>query len=73
MFAAYGQDHEVAHYVTWRPHTCVSDSEAVIDRFLDLWRDGCGFHGCCSNTAAVSSWVLLASAEKHTGLSLDMS
>jgi len=34
MFAAYGQDHEVAHYVTWRPHTCVSDSEAVIDRFL---------------------------------------
>ncbi len=44
MFAAYGQDHEVAHYVTWRPHTCVSDSEAVIDRFLDLWRDGSGFH-----------------------------
>lgn len=44
MFAAYGQDHEVAHYVTWRPHTCVSDSEAVIGRFLDLWRDGSGFH-----------------------------
>jgi RimJ/RimL family protein N-acetyltransferase len=44
MFAAYGQDHEVAHYVTWCPHTCVSDSEAVIDRFLDLWDDGCGFH-----------------------------
>jgi len=44
MFAAYGQDHEVAHYVTWRPHTCVSDSEVVIGRFLDLWRDGCGFH-----------------------------
>ena len=44
MFAAYGQDDEVAHYVTWRPHTCVSDSEAVIGRFLDSWRDGSGFH-----------------------------
>jgi len=44
MFAAYGQDHEVAHYVTWSPHTCVPDSEAVIGRFLDLWRDGWGFH-----------------------------
>ena len=44
MFAAYGQDHEVARYVTWRPHTCVSDSEALIGRFLDSWRDGSGFH-----------------------------
>jgi [ribosomal protein S5]-alanine N-acetyltransferase len=44
MFAAYGQDHEVAHYVPWRPHTCLSDSEAVIGRFLDSWRDGCAFN-----------------------------
>jgi RimJ/RimL family protein N-acetyltransferase len=44
IFAAYGQDHEVAHYVTWRPHTSLSDSEALIGRFLDLWRDGSGFH-----------------------------
>lgn len=44
MFAAYGQDEEVAHYVPWRPHTCVSESEAAIGRFLDSWRDGSGFH-----------------------------
>jgi RimJ/RimL family protein N-acetyltransferase len=44
LFAAYGQDHEVAHYVPWRPHSCLSESEAVIGRFLDLWRDACGFH-----------------------------
>lgn len=44
MFAAYGQDPEVTHYVPWRPHTCISDSEAVMGRFLDGWRDGSGFH-----------------------------
>jgi ribosomal-protein-alanine N-acetyltransferase len=44
MFAAYGRDAEVAHYLTWRPHTCVADSEAVIGHFLDSWRDGCEFH-----------------------------
>jgi len=44
VFRAYGQDPQVAHYVPWRPQTCVSESEAVIARFLDLWRDGGGFH-----------------------------
>lgn len=44
LFAAYGQDHDVAYYVPWRPHTSVSDSEAVIGRFLDSWRDESGFN-----------------------------
>lgn len=44
LFAAYAQDHDVARYLTWRPHTGVSESEAVIGRFLDVWRDGRGFH-----------------------------
>lgn len=44
IFAAYGQDPEVAHYVPWRPHTCLSESEAVIGRFLDSERDGSAFH-----------------------------
>ena len=44
MFAAYAQDEEVAQYVTWRPHQSVSESEAVIDEFLRLWRDGSEFH-----------------------------
>lgn len=44
LFAAYAQDHEVAHYVPWRPHTSVSESEALIGRFLNLWDQGSGFH-----------------------------
>ena len=44
MFAAYAQDQEVARFVTWRPHVTVSESEAVIQQFLDAWRDGREFH-----------------------------
>lgn len=43
MFAAYGQDDDVVQYITWRPHTSVSDSEFVIERFLDSWCEGSGF------------------------------
>src|SRR5882672_3538069 len=41
--------------------------------FLICGATDAGSTGCCSDMAAVSSWVLLVSAEKHTGLSLDMS
>jgi RimJ/RimL family protein N-acetyltransferase len=44
MFAAYGQDREVSHYLTWRPHENVSDSQAVIEYFLNCWAGGSEFH-----------------------------
>jgi RimJ/RimL family protein N-acetyltransferase len=43
MFQAYAQDPEVAHYLPWCPHRTVSDSEAVIGRFLAGWDSGSGF------------------------------
>jgi RimJ/RimL family protein N-acetyltransferase len=44
MFAAYAKDEEIARFVTWRPHATASESEAVIDHFLDSWRQGREFH-----------------------------
>ena len=61
MFAAYGQDAEVAHYLTWRPHTCVADSEAVIGHFLDSWHDRCEFHRRFAGrgiSSALLSWAV---------------
>lgn len=44
LFEAYGQDPEVARYVPWRPHRSLSESAAVIERFLSGWETGSGFH-----------------------------
>ncbi len=44
IFEAYAQDRDVARYVPWRPHRSLSESEAVIDRFLSGWDTGGGFH-----------------------------
>ena len=44
MFAAYAQDPDVARYLTWRPHETVSESAAVIERFLDAWTRRSGFN-----------------------------
>jgi hypothetical protein len=73
MFAAYGRDAEVAHYLTWRPHTCVADSEAVIGHFLIRGVTGASSTGYCSGTAAASSLVRPVSAERRTDSIVDMS
>jgi [ribosomal protein S5]-alanine N-acetyltransferase len=37
MFAAYAQDTTVTRYLTWRPHTDISEAHAVVDGFLARW------------------------------------
>lgn len=37
MFAAYAQDPEVTRFLRWKPHRDVSESYAVVDRFISQW------------------------------------
>jgi ribosomal-protein-alanine N-acetyltransferase len=37
MFNAYAQDPAVTRYLAWRPHANISETRAVIDRFLAGW------------------------------------
>jgi RimJ/RimL family protein N-acetyltransferase len=39
LFAAYTQDPEVARYMTWRPHTLLSQTEGFIDYCLRGWAE----------------------------------
>ena len=43
IFAAWTQDPEVTRYLTWRPHTSVDESYAILDLILKFWRDGEAF------------------------------
>ena len=38
MFEVYAQDPEVARYLSWLPHTDLSQTQAAIDRFLARWQ-----------------------------------
>jgi len=40
MFKAYAQDPAVTRYLTWRPHANITETRAVIDRFLAGWEKG---------------------------------
>jgi hypothetical protein len=74
MFAAYGQDHEgcaLRHVAS--TYVAFPTARPSLAAFLICGATDAGSTGCCSNTAAVISWVLSACAENHTGLSLDMS
>ena len=44
MFAAYAQDPAVTRYLIWRPHPRISETHAVIDRFLEQWSAGTAFN-----------------------------
>src|SRR5436190_12340056 len=44
IFAAYAQDPEVTRYLTFRPHREVKESEEAVQRFIDNWKTGKGFH-----------------------------
>jgi ribosomal-protein-alanine N-acetyltransferase len=40
IFAAYAHDPEVTRYLTWRPHKDVSETYAIVDLILKLWKEG---------------------------------
>jgi ribosomal-protein-alanine N-acetyltransferase len=37
LFASYAQDERVTHYLRWRPHNELAESETIIERFLEKW------------------------------------
>lgn len=37
IFAAYGQDSDVAHYMVWRPHTQVEQARNFVRNCLESW------------------------------------
>ena len=40
LFAAYTQDMDVARYMTWRPHTSLSQTEGFIESCMRGWTEG---------------------------------
>lgn len=40
FFDTYTQDAEVARYMTWRPHTVLSETEGFIAWCMDAWTNG---------------------------------
>ena len=45
MFTAYAQDPAVTRYLAWLPHASLTETRAVIDRFLIAWDHGGGAGG----------------------------
>ena len=43
LFERYTQDPDVTRYLTWRPHTNVSQTEAFVQRCLAVWAEGEAF------------------------------
>jgi len=39
MFTGWVQDVEVTRYLTWRPHTSLEQSQAVIANAISVWKD----------------------------------
>lgn len=42
IFTAYATDPEVTRYLTWRPHTAIDATEALVEQYLERWRTGEG-------------------------------
>jgi len=40
IFEAYAQDPEVTRFLTWKPHKKVSDTEAFLERCIQVWEAG---------------------------------
>ena len=38
VFRAYGQDPEVAHFMVWRPHTTVQETETFFRECIECWK-----------------------------------
>ena len=38
VFQAYGQDPEVAHFMIWRPHTTVHETETFFRECIECWK-----------------------------------
>ncbi len=43
IFESYAQDPEVTRYLVWRPHKHVGETEAFLQRCLDVWSKGTNF------------------------------
>jgi [ribosomal protein S5]-alanine N-acetyltransferase len=43
LFEQYTQDAEVTRYMTWKPHTDASETDAYLRRALSDWEDGSAF------------------------------
>jgi ribosomal-protein-alanine N-acetyltransferase len=43
MFYGWAQDTEVTHYLTWRPHMNLSDSQAILAGAMAAWKSGTRF------------------------------
>ena len=43
IFASYGQDPEVTHYLIWKPHTSLEDTRAFVQECIDAWAGGVRF------------------------------
>jgi RimJ/RimL family protein N-acetyltransferase len=39
MFTGWAQDPDVTHYLTWRPHTSLEQSQAAVTRAISAWLD----------------------------------
>jgi ribosomal-protein-alanine N-acetyltransferase len=39
MFEGWAQDQEVTRYLTWRPHSSLEESQAVISRAISAWQN----------------------------------
>jgi [ribosomal protein S5]-alanine N-acetyltransferase len=50
LFQQYAQDAEVARYLTWKPHTDISETEAFLRRAISAWGDGSAFSWVVSRT-----------------------
>jgi RimJ/RimL family protein N-acetyltransferase len=43
VFEQYGQDADVAKYVTWKPHRHISETDDFLNRCIRVWQDGSAF------------------------------
>jgi RimJ/RimL family protein N-acetyltransferase len=43
MFTGWAQDVEVTRYLTWRPHTSLEQSQAIIANAISVWKDEARF------------------------------
>ena len=43
IFEQYAQDADVAKYMTWKPHSNISEAHDFLNRCITVWQDGSAF------------------------------